>query len=74
MKFKRGDRVLCVDPPEGHKTLVAGKVYTIAFQDKDDYVYLEELGRGGWWSNRFQLSNPVVTRNGEHKRMFRLEK
>jgi hypothetical protein len=73
-RFKKGDKVLCVDPPEGHRTLIAGEVYTVTLQE-EDYVYLDELGRGGWWAKRFQLSQPVPTaRNGrEHKRMFRLE-
>ena len=72
IKFKKGDKVLCIKPPEG--ALVAGKVYTVSFQDDDDYLHLDEMSRGGWSPSRFQLSNPVVTRNGEHKRMFRLEK
>ena len=60
MKFKNGDKVLCVNPPEGHKTLVVGKVYTVTSHDPDDYVYLEELGRGGWWATRFQLLRNFV--------------
>ena len=76
MKFKKGDKVLCVD--SGHRALIAGKVYTVAFQDKEDYVHLDEIGTSmdGWWPERFKLAlvlSPV--RNGrEHKRMFRLEK
>ncbi len=71
--FKQGDRVECVDIPEGCRTLVVGKVYTVRFppQDKGGFLYLEEERVGGWYPYRFKFCGHTIVR-GKCKRMFRL--
>ncbi len=72
MNYKCGDRVVCIDVPEGCRALEVGKVYTVRFQDKDAFLYLEEERIGGWYPYRFKPYNISFRERIECKRMFRL--
>ncbi len=72
MNYKCGDRVVCVDVPEGCRVLEVGKVYTVNFYD-GAFIYLAEERIGGWYPHRFKPYNLTIRERIEHKRMFRLQ-
>ncbi len=74
-QFKPGDKVVCIDIPEGSTRLKLGKVYTVRKIDMynnslSEFVYLEKDTIGGWYPGRFRLLHSNYWKI--HKRMFRL--
>lgn len=62
MKFKKGDRVRCIDVDDCNNTFILGGIYIITKSYKDDvddvyvFVSIQDISpSSGWLEDRFQL-------------------